>query len=658
MGKPLRKIIARKDFILPRSNKFFLTLTLIFLPVIYGVFVVSHVSPRLKNEANEKTILGDETFNKQPKKRISTLLFNPEIKSTAYTMQDTKCGDCQNPLVQVMPFQIGGDIPIFDKDPAWERLKNGELDFSDNWWRGMEFATNFIKKNPCADIYYEMDNPNPYGDPIIHVGPLGKAKYEVRSWAVIENASAGEKTLVRHEIDKRIPLSEPRMTRGGTLERYDVERISTTLELVPLLGQIQVSHDLIALKNNQKYDSGTEFWDWIPAPPPDEYLLDNASKAYIIDHDYNTATGESFTVSGQTYTGNEGIIIGKFSSTTISGAAIFFDKGDIGLTIRKKETPVSFFIEIDRNAKFPPYYIIKVNKIENEFGEPLPDNVRIALKSRHGKIPVGEEAFDWKIFNTSGGKVSEQILYEPPACEEVSSDIIEYAGVCEFNDFPPYIMEKRYEKKVPVCLTIHVRETESGAIKGDDGSTSYPYNYTVSMQFRGKIINSKSLFQTVAKLPDALRKMVMREGSMNLKDECTLIAELEPDEKSMKVEQWKCSDPVNNTPPPPLLGTHPAEFDVPTRIWQIGRKIYISHGFLEGILSYFPSWEDPRSSNSKEPAGARADGPSGEMGEYIEVPYEKFINGETITLKPKDVSDHNDDEWQWNTHWTVTINPD
>lgn len=46
------------------------------------------------------------------------------------------------------------------------------------------------------------------------------------------------------------------------------------------------------------------------------------------------------------------------------------------------------------------------------------------------------------------------------------------------------------------------------------------------------------------------------------------------------------------------------------------------------------------------------------MGEYIEVPYEKFINGETITLKPKDVSDHNDDEWQWNTHWTVTINPD
>lgn len=225
---------------------------------------------------------------------------------------------------------------------------------------------------------------------------------------------------------------------------------------------------------------------------------------------------------------------------------------------------------------------------------------------------------------------------------------------------PDYPDKVKAEAEISLIdmVAIHVRETESGAIKGDDGSTSYPYNYTVAMQFRGKIINSKSLFQTVAKLPDALRKMVMKEGSMSLKEECTLIAELEPDEKSMKVEKWECSDPINNTPPPPLLGTHPAEFDVPTRIWQIGQKIYISHGFLEGILSYFPSWEDPRSSNSKEPAGARADGPSGEMGEYIEVPYEKFINGETITLKPKDVSDHNDDEWQWNTHWTVTINPD
>lgn len=208
-------------------------------------------------------------------------------------------------------------------------------------------------------------------------------------------------------------------------------------------------------------------------------------------------------------------------------------------------------------------------------------------------------------------------------------------------------------------MTIHVRETESGAIKGDDGSTSYPYNYTVSMQFSGKVVNTKSLPRIIPNLPDALRSMVMNEGSRNLKEECTLIAELEPDEKSMKVEKWECSDPVNNTPPPPLLGTHPAEFYVPTRIWQIGKKIYISHGFLDGILSYFPSWEDPRSSNGKEPAGARIEGASGEMGEYIEVPYEKFINGETITLHPGDVSDHNDDDaWQWQTAWTVIINPD
>ncbi|MDD4109861.1 MAG: hypothetical protein PHH93_14185 [Prolixibacteraceae bacterium] len=47
------------------------------------------------------------------------------------------------------------------------------------------------------------------------------------------------------------------------------------------------------------------------------------------------------------------------------------------------------------------------------------------------------------------------------------------------------------------------------------------------------------------------------------------------------------------------------------------------------------------------------------MGEYIEVPYSKFIIGEAIVLHPKDVSDHNDDDvvWHWQTNWTVTINP-
>jgi len=292
---------------------------------------------------------------------------------------------------------------------------------------------------------------------------------------------------------------------------------------------------------------------------------------------------------------------------------------------------------------------------------------RIMVTVRDGTILNGEKSMfgpDFRVFTLEEGEVT--LKYRKSEDSKMDDkDLLRIYNSCDI--LPPEkqpLSKTRSDKMIKeeeitfYCLAIHVRETESGAIKGDDGSTSYPYNYTVSMQFRGKIINSKSLYQTVAKLPDALRKMVMREGSMSLKDECTLIAELEPDEKSMKVEQWKCSDPVNNTPPPPLLGTHPAEFDVPTRIWQIGQKIYISHGFLDGILSYFPSWEDPRSSNSKEPAGARADGPSGEMGEYIEVPYEKFINGETITLKPKDVSDHNDDEWQWNTHWTVTINPD
>ena len=222
--------------------------------------------------------------------------------------------------------------------------------------------------------------------------------------------------------------------------------------------------------------------------------------------------------------------------------------------------------------------------------------------------------------------------------------------------------EKNNIAEIPINagaeIIIHVRETESGYLKGDDGgSPTGHYNYTVSMNFKGRAINSKSFHQIIPNLPESLRSRVMKEGSMSFKEECILIAELEPDEKSMKVERWECSDPVNNTPPPPLLAASPPNFFVPVRIWQIGEKIYISHGFLDGIHGYFPSWDDPGSLNKEQPLGARPDGTFGRMGEYIEVPYGKFKNGGTIILHPKDVSDHNDHDWHWQTKWTVTINP-
>ncbi|MBN2863124.1 MAG: hypothetical protein JXN62_08195 [Bacteroidales bacterium] len=196
-------------------------------------------------------------------------------------------------------------------------------------------------------------------------------------------------------------------------------------------------------------------------------------------------------------------------------------------------------------------------------------------------------------------------------------------------------------------IIISVRETESGSVKG--GDPPYPYSYRVSMRFEGRIINSKDKFRLIPNLTDNLRSLAMKE-------ECTLIAELEPVEESMKVENWECSDPVNNSPVLPLLAASPPNFFIPVRIWQIGNKIYISHGFNDGIYGYFVEWDDPRSKNKKEPLGARPAG-AGFMGEYIEVPFDKFTKGEAIVLHPKDVSNHNDDVWQWKTSWTVLIHP-
>jgi hypothetical protein len=197
-------------------------------------------------------------------------------------------------------------------------------------------------------------------------------------------------------------------------------------------------------------------------------------------------------------------------------------------------------------------------------------------------------------------------------------------------------------------IIISVRETESGSIKG--GDPPYPYSYTVSMTFEGKLINSKDKFRLIPNLTDNLRPLAMKEG-------CTLIAELEPVEESMKVEKWECSDPVNNSPPLPLLAASTPNLFIPVRIWQIGKKIYITHGFIDGIHGYFVSWDDLRAKNKKEPFGVRPEGTMGRMGEFIEVPFENFIKGEAVVIHPKDVSDHDDDVWQWKTVWTVLIHP-
>ncbi|MBN1387643.1 MAG: hypothetical protein JW965_04305 [Bacteroidales bacterium] len=223
-------------------------------------------------------------------------------------------------------------------------------------------------------------------------------------------------------------------------------------------------------------------------------------------------------------------------------------------------------------------------------------------------------------------------------------------------DYPDKV-EGKAEITISNKIIISVRETESGSLKEGD---PYPYSYTVSMEFTGEnISHSNTDYNYIgwigSDLPQQLR-------GMSAGKDVKLIAELEPDEKSMKVEDWQCSDPFNSEPPLPLLGLEPPFYDVSlhasVKIWEIGKKIYITHGFLDGIRGYFPSWEDPRQPDNDEPFGVRIDGTTGRMGDYIEVPYEKFIKGESITLNPRDVTDHSrDDVWQWQTTWTIVINP-
>jgi hypothetical protein len=416
--------------------RWFLTIIIAFV-----VQIPATTTPILSNvrELKEKRDIGNVnsvSSGRQISGETRNSFYKSEYLKSLPTWVDGDCGDCQNPLVQIMPLQIGGDIPDFKNYVGWESIRNGTRDFVDDYARGMEVVTHFMKANPCADISYEMENPNPYGNPIIHAGPKGQAKYEVRSWAVIEDESGGEKTLVKHVVYEITPLSEPRSTPGGSLQWNDVKEISNQLELVPVVGRVQISHDLIALKNGQIYDSGTEILDWIAEPTDQENCYFNAS-------------GESAEINGQTYHGSDGIMIGEFSSMSISGSAVYFDNGDIGKTIRKKETPVSLSIWIDYKSK-SPLYVITISNIKNEMGEVLPDNVRIALKVRKGNMRGGEEISDWIAFNTTGGKVAEPILYRPPSCNLYKDDIIDYAGICEFNDSPPSIMEKRYQKNFPL----------------------------------------------------------------------------------------------------------------------------------------------------------------------------------------------------------------
>ncbi|MBN1999413.1 hypothetical protein JW935_17780 [candidate division KSB1 bacterium] len=336
---------------------------------------------------------------------------------------DDECGECRNPIVRLEPAQIHGTYP--------DHFNKYVVDVALNYW-GSWGWNEWKKEHLCADTYYIFKDDftqKRYGI------KQGEARYIVMSNLTIkiENGNA----VVRYVLD----------------DSDVVQHI-----LVQRLGFIELNTELTALKNQQIYDSGHNTFDWIPDPPEGEFW----SYAY-----------ESVTVDGETYLPADGIFLGDFGPSALGDLVSDFVYGDVGRTIRKKETPSACTIEFDDHKGFFDYYSIWIKNIKNLFDEPLPDNVRIAVKTEYGEIK-GEEIIDgWSILTSSGGEIPDAVQYKIPECPRLKLSQIEIAAVCEWHDGEPQIGKTRITSEIPI---IDCAVWEGDLVFSESGSGSYHYS--------------------------------------------------------------------------------------------------------------------------------------------------------------------------------------
>ncbi len=337
------------------------------------------------------------------------------------------CGECPNPLVEMKNLRMGDISTIADlfkelakKFYGWE--EEG-VTVQEVVLGGFNFL-EFRKENPCAEMYYtEMRWTGEKDKEIRHGAQQGTAKYYIQSTLNMVKAQPGEKALVRRAV-------------------YDGKGHETSLqeEYVPKMGTVHIHHELTCLKNNETYDEGDVRLDWLPEPPANE-------------------------IYGYSEKGADGIIVGLFSKGSIAGLPIELGKGDVGKTIRNKETPSSFSLDVEEEPLYPPYYKLEIHTIRNLLGEALPNKIFVALRVKYGEIEGGTKIQGWSIFPTEGGKIATPVLYRVPQCSQTKQDIMEIAAYCDWQASEAMVGKPQASQKIhiPECfdLSLTITNTES-----------------------------------------------------------------------------------------------------------------------------------------------------------------------------------------------------
>lgn len=377
------------------------------------------------------------------------------------------CGECPHPLVGVAGMKITGDLE------AARDMIEGFMDY--------EFPGRLPERIYGWDALLGNRDGSTAGGRLIEQDLMARIT-ELHTFRgrnscaklILNYSKVGAAKKYRIESTAEIKIG------NGQVEIEHVSDTGIERRSVPRIGIINIKHELIALKNGQTYDTGEEVIDWVPPPPPPKDQYRGTQRSAIGGH---------------------------FDTSFLHGRPITLSQGDVGVTIRKKETPLSCSINVDYQSKYPPLFEIKISEIKNLFAEKMPNNVKVAFKVEKGELWNGEEISGWRVFNTKEGEIETPILYEPPQCSESETDFLKIAGVCDFHygpTSPVSIGKERFKKEIinPYCNDVTARITYTKNRTRDFNETKGQPGSYFSIEQRNRKENIRfEIFLTCEKEP-------------------------------------------------------------------------------------------------------------------------------------------------------------